>query len=445
MLTQDASGVVFRALDTETDQLVAVRRFFPFGVNGGGLSDEEQADYNIAVERLCGISHPAMRSIICGGCDPVDGMPFIATEWIEGASLQAFIERGPVSPQVAAHLLTQALEVCEEISRVLGEEDVWVETDVHTIIIGVEDSGRGITFWISPLRWLGKKDGQRGLEAIASLTEDLMGWREKAILDHEGGGLGGWLKWLRGATTRISLSEAREMLAGLGGPPPATAAKRMVRPAVRGPAIKTPKRKSSLPFVLFGTLLLAAISLGGWALIHWNNARLRATVDSMHLLDPGEETTGTVIPPEPPAPEPRPKSRSAAQASLEAVELSLQAKAAETQNPVKATIPNEVFSIKDSARLLKLGGKEVTLEGVLNGFKYSNKETSLYLVFSDKPDIGEARGSVVLKNAPADLHEDKLASLKGRKIRLSGKVRIENFGKTPIISLQSRAAIQKVE
>lgn len=445
MLTQDASGVVFRALDTETDQLVAVRRFFPFGVNGGGLSIEEQADYNIAVQRLSGISHPAMRSIICGGCDPVDGMPFIATEWIEGASLQAFIERGPVAPEEAAHLLTQALEVCEEISRVLGEEDVWVETDVHTIIIGAEGSGRGVTFWISPLRWLGKKDGQRGLEAIASLTEDIMGWREKAILDHEGGGLGGWLKWLRGSATRITLSEAREKLAGRGGPPPAAAAKRTVRQAVRGATIKTPKRKSSLPFVLFGTLLLAAISLGGWALIHWNNARLKAAVDSLQLLEPDEETTSTVIPSEPSTPKPRPKSRSAEQASLEAVELSLQAKSAEKPTPVKTTSSDEIFSIKDSARLLKLGGKEVTLEGVLKGFRHSSKKTSLYLVFSDKPDTGEARGSVVLKNAPAALREDQLASLKGRKIRLSGKVRIESFGKTPIISLQSRAAIREVE
>ncbi len=445
MLTQDASGVVFRALDTETDLLVAVRRFFPFGANGGGLSAEEQADYDIALERLADIRHPAMRSIICGGCDPVDGMPFIATEWIEGASLQAFIERGPISPEEASHLLMQALEVCEEISRVLGEEDVWVETDARTIIIGAEGSGRGVTFWISPLRWLGKKDCQRGLEAIASLTEEIMGWREKTILDHEGGGLGGWMKWLRSAATRITLAEAREKLAGLGGPQPATAAKRVVRQAVRGPAVKMPKRKSSLPLVLSGILLLAAISLGGWGLIHWNNARLKAAVDSLQLEEPDEETTSTVISPEPPAPESRPKSRSAEQASLEAVELRLQAQAEEKQDSVKTAARDEIFSIKDSARLLKLRGKEVTLEGVLKGLKHSKSKKTLYLVFSDNPSPGEARGSVELKSPPADLSEDKLASLKGRKIRLHGKVQVENLSKIPVISLQNRAAIQEVE
>ena len=189
----------------------------------------------------------------------------------------------------ATHLLSQALEVCEQISRVLGEEDVWVETDAHTIIVGAEGSGRGITFWISPLRWLGKKDAQRGLEAIASLSEDVMGWRGKAILDHEGGGLGGWLKWLRGAAPRVTLAEARQKLAEVGGPAPSSVAKRAVRQAVRGTVVKKPKRKSSLPFVIFGTLTLVMISLGGWALIQWNNARLKASVDSMQLVEPDDE------------------------------------------------------------------------------------------------------------------------------------------------------------
>ena len=167
-MTQDASGVVFRALDTETGLPVAVRRFFPFGVNGGGLSVEEQADYNVAVGQLAGISHPAMRSIIAGGCDPVDGMPFIATEWVEGTPLQTFLERGPLAPAEATHLLSLAIDVCGQISQALGEEAVWVETDVHTIIVGAEENGRGITFWISPLKWLGKSDGQRGLGSLAA-------------------------------------------------------------------------------------------------------------------------------------------------------------------------------------------------------------------------------------------------------------------------------------
>ena len=90
LTAQDETGVVFRALDTETGATVAVRRFFPFGANGGGLSADEQSAYDIAVGRLAGLNHPAMRAVICGGCDPVDGMPFIATEWVRAIRCNRF-------------------------------------------------------------------------------------------------------------------------------------------------------------------------------------------------------------------------------------------------------------------------------------------------------------------------------------------------------------------
>ena len=88
--------MVFRALDTETGKTVAVRRFFPFGALGVGLKDDEKTAYNIALGRLTGLNHPALRSVICGGCDPVDGIPFIATEWIEGHVLEPIVEQQPL-------------------------------------------------------------------------------------------------------------------------------------------------------------------------------------------------------------------------------------------------------------------------------------------------------------------------------------------------------------
>lgn len=415
LLDQDGSGVVFRALDTETGQHVAVRRFFPFGVGGGGLSAEKQADYSLAVGRLSGIAHPALRSIICGGCDPVDGMPFIAIEWVEGTPLQSFVECGPLSPADATQLLDQALEVCELISSVLGEEDVWVETDFHAIIVGDEASGRGTTFSISPLRWLGERDGPRGLDAIASLTESIMGWQGKDVLDHAGGGLGGWLKRLREANPKITLSAARELLAGVGRATPATAVKRPVIQAVHGRGLKTPKRKSGLRFVIFGTIALAAICLGGWALIHQNNVRLNAAAGAVVEEEPDKELV-TAAPTEPPP---------------------------GGQQPMT---PKPVFKIEDSAKLLKMKDQEVTFVGVLKDFKQSKNRKNLYLVFSENSPLGEACGAVSLGGAPADLSKEKLTPLKNKKIQLNGRIRINSISKTstPVISITTRAAIREV-
>ena len=467
IVAQDASGVVFRALDSETGLWVAVRRFFPFGLNGGGLSKDEQADYNIAVGRLTDIKHPAMRAIICGGCDPVDGMPFIATEWIDGSTIQSYLEQGPLSSAETMHMVSQALEVCEEISKVFGQEAVWVETDVHTIIVGAEASGRGVTFWMSPLKWLGKNDGQRGLDAIVSLTEDAMGWRGMSVIDHESNGLGGWLKWLRTIAKKATLSEAREMLLEITSTAPSTPVKRAVKQATQTTTIKPVKRKSSLPFLAGGIASLAAISLGGWALIRWNNSRLLVmpSIELLEVVDKKpvskarsakartQEEEGAVSAPSlVQESQPRTQKRTTEQINRDAAEMLVTAQKANAESAIKTAARdaeiasrNGVFKVEDSELLLAMSGKEVTIQGTLKGFKYSNTKATQYLVFSDDPAPGEIRGSVLLRTAPAELREDQLSSLKGKKISLRGKIRIEEFGKTPAISIQSRDVIQEIK
>lgn len=468
MMTQDASGVVFRALDTETGLPVAVRRFFPFGVNGGGLSEEEQADYNVALERLSGISHPAMRSIITGGCDPVDGIPFIATEWVEGVALQVFLERGPLTPVEATHLLTLAMEVCEQISQVLDEEAMWVETNVHTIIVGAEDEARGITFWISPLKWLGKNDGERGLTSLVSLTEDVMGWRGKMILDHEGEGLGSWLKWLREAPKLTTLYQARQKLAAVAGaaaPAPAPV-RRPLRSPVRAAAPVRKKGKSSMPFVFGGILSLATIAFGGWGLIQWNNARLKAIVDSIAVNEPLVETSITKPPPDPEAPvtevsastrpsdeQPRPKApdRTPEQIRLEAIEFSRSAQKADQAKAEKlAEIAkrNGVHHLADSELLLERVGDVVTLEGTLGAVERSSKGKgkTIYLIFSGAGDSGKGRGGIEVSKARGDLSESVIAGLIGKKLRIEGTVRGDGFGraKIPVVMIEKRKAIKEV-
>ena len=326
-MIQDASGVVFRALDTETNQTVAVRRFFPFGANGGGLQEDEQIAYHIAVERLAAITHPALRAVIGGGCDPVDGMPYIATEWIEGPRLEAIVRRGPLDPVQAAELLSQALEVCQLLSEVLAEEAVWVETSLTSIVVGAEGTGRGITFWIAPLKWLGKNDGQRGLESIITLTEEIMGWRGKTIAEHEGRGLGGWLKWLRGTARTTTLHQAREMLAASIGVEPPLPVKRPVRQATPRPVVVARKKKPARwPIFIAAAAASAALTGGGFLLVKRSQTAKagmpEAAVTETPSPTPVIEPEAVAIPPLPAAPAPsRSRERSVAQVNREAAEL----------------------------------------------------------------------------------------------------------------------------
>ncbi len=259
LISQDLFGVVFRALDTQSGKPVAVRRFFPFGADGGGLDAEEQTAYEIAVDRLAGLKHPALRSVVCGACDPVDRMPFIVTEWIEGEPLAAFIAENAFPAESAILLITQALEVCELFSHVLAEEAIWIETNLQSIIVSSPESVRGFTFWISPLKWLGSSQETRGLEAIAILGEQAMGWTGHIYSEQSGGGLGGWLKWLRRNATATTLQEARASLAALVGaePPPPVAL--LVANASELPTWKAPSKAPLIVSLALGVVVVVLV------------------------------------------------------------------------------------------------------------------------------------------------------------------------------------------
>ena len=115
IVAQDSFGVTFRALDTRTGEPVALRRFFPFGADGGGLFDEERSDYAAAVARLVSLQHPGLRGVLTGGCDPVDGMPFVATEWIDGDSVAAMLQRGTFTRDLAAMFFHKDLGQCHDV------------------------------------------------------------------------------------------------------------------------------------------------------------------------------------------------------------------------------------------------------------------------------------------------------------------------------------------
>lgn len=379
LLAQDASGVVFRALDTETGLPVTVRRFFPFGADGGGLSAEEQAAYDLAVARLSEIAHPALRSVICGGCDPVDGMPYLATEWIDGTSLADIVAAGGLTEKSAAEIITRVIEVCELLSGLFAEEAIWIDTDIKTFVLAPED--RGITFWISPLKWLGRNETQRGMDSIVRLATNIMGWRGKASNELPQCGFANWLNWLRVAAGTATLRETRTRLASCMAGNQPVASRATVRPPARTAKAAIKKKKSKMPAILTSLLLLTAMGVGGWQTIRWRNAKLAG-----------------------------------------------------------------VFTPKDQDLLIAQSGKEVALEGIIQEIGYSQSKKTMYLLFSKGAGGSDPRGGISVGSAPPDLTETALAPLVGKKIRLRGKVTVDEVGKgRPVIMIGNRKAIESIE
>ena len=203
MMAQDAGGVIFQAFDEETQQPVALRRFFPFGAGGGGLEGEERTAYEVAVQRLMQVSNPSLRAVVAGGVDEVDGMPFLAVEWVVGETLADRLARGPLSNDEGMRLAEAALGACEDLSKMLGEEEVWIEVSPDSVVMGNREQNREFILWISPLRWLGSE--RHGLAPLANMISQAMGW---AVLP-AGSGLATWVGVLRERGNALPLVKAR--------------------------------------------------------------------------------------------------------------------------------------------------------------------------------------------------------------------------------------------
>lgn len=439
LVFQDSSGVLFRALDTGTGQTLALRRFFPLGSSGTGLQIDEQASYAVALECLAKLSHPALRSVVGGGCDPVDGMPYIAMEWVDGSSLWHTIQQNPFAENEAVALITRILEVSELISGALMAEALWVETDLRTIIIGTEASGRGATFWISPLKCLGKARDDDGLESLISLTENIMGWSGRQITEAEGGGLGRWLEWLRRAARTASLGEAREMLATALGAAPQAVITMPLRSSPRMGVLPPKKRHSNLPVVSLAVVVLAAMAGGGWALIRWNN--------SGHPVDPRSASI------ENKASSPRKSSKKKERAERPLPKAT--AKRDDKEAPKKPVViqapptaeSGQIFSPADTDLLIARMGEDVNLEGTFEEIGFSNSRKTMYLQFSKTKSDLKVRGAINRKDLSGDLIEAKLAPLIGHKIRLRGKVRVERAGDLdrPVVVIEKRSDLEVLE
>ena len=416
--------MVFRAIDEQTGEPVAVRRVFPFGPDAGGLQGEEKIAFDISIERMVRASHPALRSVVSGGCDPIDAVPFIVTEWIEGTPLSIRLATAPLQSRQAIEVIMRALEVSEVLSQLLAEEAVWVETEISSIIESAEPSNRGITFWVSPLKWLGTNDDRRSLKPIVQLTEDLMGWKNKLVNDQAGGGLASWLKWLKQHAKTTNLAEARETLAAAtGGSPPAPTS-RLVRqstkPLVPGRATARPTgtvqasgriptqagKKPPQSKVLLISIISLALLLGAGAWMY-KTGKLPFGAKPVASSVSGEDPAPIAIHPE-----------------------------NDNEEAFGPYLPG------DSGVINSLVGKKVIICGVLKKIRPSGK--FVYLEFEEDGPSTDAAGAVPKDHAIGELAKEKLDPLLGQRIRIQGPVAIEKPGKSkrPQILIASRKSIE---
>lgn len=447
MLSQDAHGVVFLAMDRESGSDVVLRRFFPFGPGGGGLEGEERTAYTAAVGRLKGITHPAMRTILDGGCDPVDGMPFLVTECVEGPRLAEHLKERPLSPGSTKALLDHALEVSQVLAGVLGEEAIWVETAPEAVILSQSQEGRSVTFWISPMRWLGQAEERQGLLPLVALGEAAMHWQGRVISDQAGDGLGAWFKAIKANPGCWTLEEARatlhaaKMLAGepsstLGRAAPASVPTvSLPPPAVVRPVLK--QEVSYLPWVFASLLVFGTTGLIVWKVFLQPAGPAKPVVTAVAAAPEKPAVKAPAAAPASPAPVPEsdPEMDAAARISARAAELAKEQK----EFPVIPSAPGMGDTAGIDAQLVEIGtklrnqiGSQVTFKGPLFGVRDSDSGKTRYIEFGTSRDPNAVCVRYLTKEGDSDMSKEELMKLVGKMVTIKGEVVADPSGRITI-------------
>lgn len=463
IVAQDKNGIVYVAKDTVLGRKVSIRRFLPFGQSGGGLEKEESVAFEIASKRLSELEHVSLRSIIIGAVDPIDSIPYLVTEWVDGVSLKELLADETMDPALVIDVLRIALETSIIISHVLGEEAVWVETEVESIVVGTEENGRGFTFWISPFKWLGAEVQSRKLSSIVSLGEELTGWKKKVVSDQSGFGLGGWLKWLRN-NPDATLHEALESLAASTGKEPPKAEEVLVEQATR-PSVPKLKHASSKTPILVTTAVALIVLVTGLiylretaqtpeVLSEYTEHEISNTIaEKDPVLPPAAQVKKPVSAPEPPLPtakKPQDDPTSRVNALAEKLKLEAETRARkeaeeltklEAQRDAQKKVSDERggFLTPDQAELIRTfeSGDNVKLKGTIRSIRTSGSGKTIYLNFSDPYDRNMTNVLLHQRDYKGEYELDGFKNFIGKPVTVNGNVFIEFPTKTYYVKITS--------
>src|SRR3954469_5197499 len=126
-------GIVYRALDEVTGQIVALKVIAIAGVDAG-----EEARFRREGRLLAGLKHTGIvRLVAFGQLD--DGQPYVAMEWLEGEDVAQRQKRAPLT-------LVQSLHIAASVAEALGaaHDAGIVRRDVkpsNVFLVGRDDVG----------------------------------------------------------------------------------------------------------------------------------------------------------------------------------------------------------------------------------------------------------------------------------------------------------------
>ena len=135
-------GVVYKAQDIKLDRLIALK-FLPQHLSQG---EENKKRFIHEAKAASALNHPNIATIY--EIDEADGEMFIAMEYIDGESLQARIERGPLPIDEA---LTIVRQIAEGLSKAHTKKIIHRDIKPANILIAEDGQVKIVDFGLAKL------------------------------------------------------------------------------------------------------------------------------------------------------------------------------------------------------------------------------------------------------------------------------------------------------
>jgi N-acetylneuraminic acid mutarotase/predicted Ser/Thr protein kinase len=153
-------GVVYRATQLRLTRTVALKLVTPALARDPSFRERFRREWMIAAS----IDHPNVIPVYEAGEE--DGVLFIAMRWVDGTNLRDTIDRGPLEPERAAHLVSQvasALDAAHErelIHRDVKPANILVTAQDHVYLtdFGLTKHASSISGLTRTGQWMGTVD-----------------------------------------------------------------------------------------------------------------------------------------------------------------------------------------------------------------------------------------------------------------------------------------------
>lgn len=423
LMSQGPEGIVFRATDRKTSGTVALRRYFPFGKGCGGLDEDARTAYAQSLEGLSSLKHPCLRQVLGGGCDEIDHLPYIVTEWVDGEAVEMLVSHAMLGLDDVTNLLKSALDTSLWLSDIFQKESLWIETELSTVIRRNSEKSADFIFWISPIKWLGVTGSDHDMKLLAGFATQLLHGVPMMMGNAKQSGIVRWIEWLRAAPKTATLTQAREKLTyHLQSTSGAPLRKLITPPKQEKPTSqRKPQRRPGA--ILCANLFLVMLVIGlGYYSHQVKQARADGKKPAVYHK----------------AKKPLAKKAANKNEKVPRTEIAFAADEA---------APGELIAWDNHSKLLANNRRKVTVEGPAGRIDQSKSGKTLYLVFfgGDKPE--SSRVGIRLGKGSPDQMKSELGAFVGKKIRASGEVKKEMQGNlsSPAVMVNDVSAIQIID